>query len=175
MKMIRKVEENDYEELVKLVYQVHELHCEHRPDIYVDGNPLPSGFFEKMLNDENALNFVFEEEGKIKGLLMAEKKRNNAIPIAEKRITYFIDDIVVDSNYRRKGIGKALYEHLLNIAKSEMVDSIELNVWAFNKSAIKFYESLGMTVKNMKLENILSSDNVDIGIQEFKITNRISK
>ena len=173
--MIRKVEKKDYEELVKLVYQVHELHYERRPDIYVDCNPLPKEYFENMLNDENALNFVFEEEGIIMGLLMATKKHNNAITIARERVTYFIDDIVVDSNYRRKGIGKSLYEYLLNIAKINKVDSIELNVWAFNKSALKFYESLGMTVKNMKLENILTNDNVDIDKQEFRITNKVSK
>lgn len=173
--MIRKVEDKDYEDLVKLVYQVHELHYEHRPDIYVDGNPLPKEYFDNMLNDENALNIVFEENGKIMGLLMAEKKHNNAIPIAKERITYFIDDIVVDNNFRRKGIGKALYEYLLDIAKSDNVDSIELNVWAFNKSALKFYESLGMTVKNMKLEKILTDDNVDIDKQEFIITSKVSQ
>lgn len=173
--MIRKVEDKDYEDLVKLVYQVHELHYEHRPDIYVDGNPLPKEYFDNMLNDENALNIVFEENGKIMGLLMAEKKHNNAIPIAKERITYFIDDIVVDNNFRRKGIGKALYEYLFDIAKSDNVDSIELNVWAFNKSALKFYESLGMTVKNMKLEKILTDDNVDIDKQEFIITSKVSQ
>lgn len=108
---------------------------------------------------KNALNFVFEEDGKIKGLLIALKKHNNAIHIVKEGITYFIDDIVVDSKYRRK---KALYEYLVNKAKSDNVDSIELNVWAFNKLALNFYESLGITVKNMKLENILSNNNVDI-------------
>ena len=70
---------------------------------------------------------------------------------------------------------KALYEYLLNIARNDNVDSIELNVWAFNKSALKFYESLGMTVKNMKLENILSNNNVDIEKQELIITNKVSQ
>lgn len=118
--MIRKVEEKDYEELSKLVYQVHELHYENRPDIYANGNPLPREYFENMLEDENALNFVYEEDGKIMGLLMAARKHNNEIPIARERVTYFIDDIVVDSNYRRKGIGKALYEYLVNKAKQEI-------------------------------------------------------
>lgn len=92
-------------------------------------------------------------------MLIALKKHNNAIHIVKEGITYFIDDIVVDSKYRRK---KALYEYLVNKAKSDNVDSIELNVWAFNKLALNFYESLGITVKNMKLENILSNNNVDI-------------
>jgi len=39
--------------------------------------------------------------------------------------------------------------------------------------ALNFYESLGMTVKNMKLENILSNNNVDIEKQELIITNKV--
>ena len=38
---------------------------------------------------------------------------------------------------------------------------------------LNFYESLGMTVKNMKLENILSNNNVDIEKQELIITNKV--
>ena len=38
--MIRKIIEEDYEEIRKLVYQVHEFHYSNRPDIYIDGNPL---------------------------------------------------------------------------------------------------------------------------------------
>lgn len=39
--MIRRIKENDYSLLKELVSQVHELHCTNRPDIYLDGNPLP--------------------------------------------------------------------------------------------------------------------------------------
>lgn len=171
--MIRKVENKDYDKLVKLIYQVHELHYQNRPDIYVDGNPLPTEYFESIINDENSLNFVYVENGNILGLLMASKKQNNPISITRERVTYFIDDIVVDNNYRRKGIGKALYEYLVNQAQNDKIDSIELNVWAFNMSAIKFYESLGMTVKNMKLEKILTNNEVDVIEENIKITNKV--
>ncbi len=33
-----------------------------------------------------------------------------------------------------------LYNYLLDKAKKENVDSIELNVWSFKKYAINFYE-----------------------------------
>lgn len=171
--MIRKVEEKDYEQLVKLVYQVHELHYQNRPDIYVDGNPLPIEYFESMINDENALNFVYVENNNILGLLMASKQCNNHIPIIKERTTYFIDDIVVGNNQRRKGIGKSLYEYLVNYAKSNGIDAIELNVWAFNTSAIKFYESLGMSIKNMKLEKILTNNEIDVVNENLKITNKV--
>jgi hypothetical protein len=72
--MIRLLELKDYEKAKKLVYQVHSLHYNNRPDIYLDGNPLPMEFFEVPINDVNSLNYVYEEDGDIIGLLMATKK-----------------------------------------------------------------------------------------------------
>ena len=176
--MIRKIVEKDYEELKKLVYQVHELHYSNRPDIYVDGNPLPLEYFNAILNDDNAFNYVYVEDNKICGLLMATKKSNRAIPISKQRTTYFIEDIVVDNNYRRKGIGKKLYYFLKEQASKENIDAIELNVWAFNESAIKFYESLGMSVKNMKLEQVLNKnyvENVIVKDSKINITYKVGE
>lgn len=38
------------------------------------------------------------------------------------------------------------------LAKYNNCSSVELNVWAFNENAIKFYEGMGMSVKTMILE-----------------------
>lgn len=157
--MIRNLELADYEEAKELVYQVHRLHYNNRPDIYKDGNPLPIEYFEDIVNNENSINIAYEENNHVVGLLMATKKINSPIPIIKERKTYFIEDIVVDSKFRRKGIGKKLYNYLLDEAKKEHIDAIELNVWAFNSSAINFYESLGMSMKNMKMEKILKEKN----------------
>lgn len=173
--MIRKIIEQDYEELKQLVYQVHELHYLNRPDIYVDGNPLPLEYFNEILNDNNAFNYVYVEDNKICGLLMATKKSNRAIPISKQRTTYFIEDIVVDKNYRGKGIGKKLYYFLKEQANNENVNAIELNVWAFNDAAIKFYESLGMSVKNMKFEQLLNNDSLKTKNVDLKITKKVSE
>lgn len=145
--MIRNLELTDYEEAKQLVYQVHTLHYNSRPDIYIEGNPLPIEYFKIMINDKNTLNIAYEEEKHIVGLLMATKNNSSQIPIAKERTTYFIEDIIVDGNHRKKGIGTKLYNYLLDKATKENIDAIELNVWAFNSSAIKFYESLGMSVK----------------------------
>lgn len=160
--MIRKIKTNDYERLKELVYQVHQLHYSNRSDIYVDGDPLPLAYFNEMLDADDAFNYVYEEEGKICGLLMAQKKKVSPIPIIKQRTIYFIEDIVVDDSCRRRGIGKKLYNFLLERSKTENVDAIELNVWAFNEPAIKFYESLGMSVKNMRFEQVLNSNNIDL-------------
>lgn len=63
-----------------------------------------------------------------------------------------ISDICVDKDERRKGIGKKLYSQVLQIGKEKNMDSIELMVWGFNKNAIKFYEKIGMNIKNLRFE-----------------------
>lgn len=38
------------------------------------------------------------------------------------------------------------------VSDYKKVDSIQLSVWNFNKDAIEFYKSMGMTVRNIKME-----------------------
>jgi len=45
-----------------------------------------------------------------------------------------------------------LFEHVVNYAKAETASSLQLVVWEFNSAAIKFYEALGMTTRNRRLE-----------------------
>lgn len=149
--MIRELVLDDYEEVVKLVYQVHELHLSNRPDIYNDANPCPLGYFENIINSES-IKYAYVEDNKIIGVVLGKKEVTNSIPILKPRIVYYIDDIVVDKNFRHKGIGKKLYNYVLDKAKDDEVDSIELTVWAFNRDAINFYKSLGMNEKNIRFE-----------------------
>ncbi len=73
--------------------------------------------------------------------------------IIKARKICFIESLGVKENYQHQGIGRKLYEYLKNEVKSKNIDAIELNVWGFNQDAIRFYESLGMNIKNMKYED----------------------
>ncbi len=150
--MIRKMNLNDYEDVRILVKQIHELHLSNRPDIYNDGESFPKEYFEKVLSDANNLNYVYVENKKIVGVLNATLQHTNPLPIIKPRTYYFIENLVVDKNHRRKGIAKKLFHYLTLKAKENNIDSIELNVWAFNKDAIKFYEYMGMNIKNIRME-----------------------
>lgn len=150
--MIREMNLNDYEDVKILVRQIHELHLSNRPDIYNDGESFPKECFEKVLSDVNNLNYVYVENKKIVGVLNATLQHTNPLPIIKLRTFYFIENIVVDKNHRRKGIAKKLFNYLTLKAKENNIDSIELNVWSFNTEAIKFYESMGMNIKNIRME-----------------------
>jgi ribosomal protein S18 acetylase RimI-like enzyme len=54
-----------------------------------------------------------------------------------------LEDLIVNENYRKLGIGKALMNQVLQIAKTEKVERMSWEVLDWNEPAIKFYESLG--------------------------------
>src|SRR5262245_58576684 len=57
----------------------------------------------------------------------------------------YLEDLFVYPELRGKGIGKALLEHLAQIAVRENCYGIRWMVLEWNEPAIKFYESLGAT------------------------------
>ncbi len=57
--------------------------------------------------------------------------------------TLYVEDIFVLDGYRRRGVGKALFDFLKATAKREGCGRIEFTVLKWNTSAQEFYESNG--------------------------------
>lgn len=55
----------------------------------------------------------------------------------------FIDDLIVDKNYRNKGLGQLLLLNIFNYAKEINCQTIELKAYIENKNAHKLYEKNG--------------------------------
>lgn len=153
--MIRTMKEEDYESVKALLDKLHELHLENRPDIFIEGEPFPKDRFERIMEDENRLGTVYEKDGKIIGVVIVSLVIHEADEISSERKTLLIESIYIEEEYRRQGIGRELYEYILNVAKQMDVKALELNVWGFNENAIKFYEAVGMNVRNSRYECVL--------------------
>ena len=102
---------------------------------------LIEGFSSKFKNDINEnfflLNnygFVLKEDEKLLGF--ASMHVINKI----NRVSCLIEDVVIDSNYRGKGLGKLLINYLIKFSKTLGSDKIILNAIESNT---KFYEKLG--------------------------------
>jgi ribosomal protein S18 acetylase RimI-like enzyme len=54
-----------------------------------------------------------------------------------------LEDLIVNEKYRKLGIGKALMNQVLHIAKTEKVERMSWEVLDWNEPAIEFYKSLG--------------------------------
>ena len=152
---IRPMTAEDFESVKKIVQQVHALHLHNRPDIYNDVEPLDKKYFDFLLSDENTLTLVAQRENKVVGLCVATMRAPSANPVVKARKVAYIEDLCVDENYRRGSIGKKLFCEMRILAKQKGAQAIELMVWSFNETAIRFYESVGLTPRSMIMEQKL--------------------
>jgi len=58
-----------------------------------------------------------------------------------------IEDIVIDENYRGKGLGRSMLQELISIAKKENVLHVDLTSKRIRIKARKLYESLGFVMR----------------------------
>ncbi|WP_236669194.1 GNAT family N-acetyltransferase [Aquimarina mytili] len=66
----------------------------------------------------------------------------------------WIEDVVVDSNLRGKGIGRKLIEKLLEIGEAKKLSEILLFTEDHRKPAINLYKNLGFIEKNSQIYNL---------------------
>jgi ribosomal protein S18 acetylase RimI-like enzyme len=96
---------------------------------------------------EKTLIFLAEVEG------VGAAKAELMLPPAEavKAIGY-IKRVVVDPQYRKRGLAHQLMLHIITFARTELqVEAIDLHVWENNFSAIRLYEALGFELQHREL------------------------
>ena len=76
---------------------------------------------------------------------------NNMIPFT----SLFIDDLCVDAKTRGQHVGESLFEYVKSEAERLGCYEVTLNVWSGNTSAEKFYEKMGLKIKETQMEYIL--------------------
>ncbi len=152
---VREAVINDYIEINKLVLEVHNLHLKNRPDVYEEVEAaLSREDFDKLLNDKNTKVFVaFDISNKeLLAYSIVRIVDTGSIRILIPLKFAYIDDFCVKSTHQKNGIGRMLFDHSVAYAKEEGASSLQLVVWEFNKDAIKFYEALGMSTRNRRME-----------------------
>lgn len=152
--MIRKAKKEDIKRIIELLHQVDMVHHVLRPDLF---KPNTTKYNEQelktMLSDDSKPIFVFDD-GMVLGYAFCQISEVRNDQLLEDIKTLYIDDICVDEKARGKHVGKALYEHVRDYAKSIDCNHITLNVWEGNEPALHFYRSMGMQVQKTTMEII---------------------
>lgn len=73
-------------------------------------------------------------------------------PVHVTRDVVFVDSMVVDREYRGKGIGHLFFDKLKEIKEAKKLDGIELQVNARNTMAYEMYKKYGFTEKSINME-----------------------
>ena len=153
---IRLASEADIPRLEDLLYQVHGLHAEGRPDIFIPGcKKYTADQLKEILADPiNTPVFVATADGVLVGYCFCIRQVQSAASM-QKISTLYIDDLCVDAAMRGKGFGKILYDHAVEYARENGYYNLTLNVWACNPSAMRFYEKCGLAVQKVGMELVL--------------------
>ncbi len=147
--MIKELTTNDFEIVESIIAKLHKLHVENRPDFYIENeHPINKKEYKSMINNQDKINIAYLVDYKIAGVCLATIKDR-----IEKSI--YIDDIFVLEEFRHQGIATKLYKQVESIAKDIGAKRIDLTVWQFNTTALKFYKSLGMREQRIVLEKRL--------------------
>ncbi len=153
---MRPAAESDIPRLEELLYQVHGVHANGRPDLFRPGcKKYTREELGEILSDPCGRPiFVFESEGLVKAYCFCIHQEQTAASMVPIR-TLYIDDLCVDEQFRGHGIGYCLYEHVLDYARVNGYYNVTLNVWACNPAAMRFYEKCGLKIQKIGMECIL--------------------
>ncbi len=153
---IRKMTKTDIPEVSALMSELHRTHRQFRPDIYIETDkPFADSDLARGIDDPERIILVAESDKTIAGFCIINNKTPQN-PVCINRKIAFVEAICVREDMRRNGIGSRLYSAALDKAKNDGADSMELIVSSFNKTALCFYEQMGMRVKNNVMEAKLS-------------------
>ena len=124
--------------------EVQAVHVAGRPDIFKPGSTenaaetrdrmqLPHSFMWVATLDSSVVGYVY-------GRLSDDPE--NRWKFAAR--TFVLDQMGVKEELRGHGIGRELWNAVLDVARAERADRIVLNVWSFNRGAREFYDRLGL-------------------------------
>ena len=153
--MVRKAAKNDIPAIIQLLHQVNMVHHVIRPDLF---KPHTTKYSEQelevLLDDDSTPVFVYDD-GQVRGHAFCQITDVRGHKLLQDVKTLYIDDICVDESARGQHVGKALYQFVRDYAKFIGCHNITLNVWEGNAPALRFYQSMGMSVQKTGMEMIL--------------------
>ena len=160
MNSVRRAEARDIPAILNLLVQVDMVHHNGRPDLFKGpATKYSAKELEAILADGETPVFVCtDDQDRVLGHGFCVMQYSGG-QLMEEHTTLYIDDICVDEAARGQGVGRALYEHILDYARSRGTYNVTLNVWSCNPGAMAFYEKLGMVPYKVGMETVLQDRN----------------
>lgn len=155
--LIRRAQKKDIERVKELLFQVNNVHAEGRPDLFKKGGIKYTD--EELIsifgNDESPVYVYLDDEDYLCGYGFCVYEQVKDSSNMQDMKTCYIDDICIDADKRKQGIGEKIYRHILKCAKEDGCNRVTLNVWACNPGAVKFYEKMGLVPLKTMMEQKL--------------------
>jgi ribosomal protein S18 acetylase RimI-like enzyme len=137
---------DDIPSLIKLFLQSEEYHRTNRPDVFAKP-PLTEleDLYLKFIENSLVTTLLAKEDDKAIGFIRYRTYEAPKVSflVDVGRYHAIIEELVVSSDQRRRGIGKTLITEAENRLRKNEIRHIQLNVFSFNLGAQALYETLG--------------------------------
>lgn len=133
---IRKAKRGDEFALMGLVQELADF--EKAPDEVIN---TPEQLAIDLFDDKVCDCFVYEVDGVIRGLALYYVSYSTW-----RGRCLYLEDLYIQPQFRRSGIGKKLFEILIDEAKSMGARRMDWQVLDWNEPALKFYKNIGATL-----------------------------
>lgn len=152
---IRQAYQNDALVLAQLNRDVQQIHHKAHPHRYKPAqpdDPTLIAWYGQRLAQENCVIYIAEVDGEAVGcaLCIVQIQEENPFRYASKRV--HVDQLSVNETHRQTGVGSALMERVIELAKEHDAERVTLGVAAFNEKAIAFYERRHFHFDSMTME-----------------------
>jgi len=152
---IEKAGKTDVEDIAKIAYQVADLHDKSAPEYF---RPVSKEEqlqnIKNMLVDERVIVFKAVCENKVCGFLFLEMIHRASVGLVYSKLGNILN-LGVDEPYQRRGIGTTLIKAAEKYVHEQGGEALDMDVFYFNKEAIKLYERLGYKITDVSMRKVL--------------------
>jgi len=133
---------------------VNDLHVTGRPTHFKPGfAPELQGYLAEQYSHPERFSVLVAMDGEeIAGFAVVQYVHRSEGPYTLPLDFYHAEEFGVDAAHRRRGVATALVAYMKGDAKARGFTRLDLDVWAFNDSALAFYEAAGFTTYRRYME-----------------------
>lgn len=151
--MIRYARKEELERVNELRKQVFDIHASNRPDLFKDEFTAEfQDIIFSIFESDNSDVIIASRDNVICGFASVEYIDRPMSPYSKARRYYHIIEFGVDEKYRRQKVATEIFGFIKEESKKKGFDRIELDVYAFNEGAVKFYKSIGLATYRLYME-----------------------
>lgn len=145
---MKVVQTTDASVIARLNEQVQNLHHHLYPTRFKPFNfDDIKAYFHAIIDSKNHYFFICMEKNEPIGYIWFEEVKRSETAFSNAMHYLYVNHISVNKNFRKKGVGSALFDTALYFAQSNGIKKIGLDYWSKNSIAKEIYEKIGFEVE----------------------------
>ena len=154
---VRPAAPDDFDAVCRILGEGDALHATALPDRFQVTTPSRDRrFYDEYLTNPRRALLVAASDDDVVGVAELHLVRVDGSPPVRARRYVEVVSVVVAAGQQRRGVGLALMRSAERWATDNEASAIELNVYAFNTAARRWYEELGYQPLSERLRRALS-------------------